>query len=189
SPASGRTDAGDADVTGYDLNIPVLTTERLTLRAPTMADFPAWVAFRADPVRSQGVGGPVGEGAAFEKFGEILGHWQLRGFGRFLVADRQTDEALGVIGPYHPPDWPEPEIAWSVFAAAEGRGVALEAARASRDFAYQTLGWTTAISMIVPENVRSIALAERLGCTRDADYQHDDMGPMQVWRHPSPEDV
>lgn len=166
--------------------IPTLTTERLVLRAPVMADFPAFAAFRADPVRSQGVGGPVGEAAAWEKFGEIIGHWQLMGFGRFLVADKATDEALGVIGPYHPPDWPEPEIAWSLFAAAQGRGIAQEAALVSRDWAYETLSWSTAISMIVPGNARSIALAKRLGCTRDADYMHEDIGPMQVWRHPSP---
>jgi ribosomal-protein-alanine N-acetyltransferase len=167
-------------------HIPTLTTERLTLRAPSMADFPAWVAFRADPLRSQGVGGPVSEAVAFEKFGEIIGHWQLRGFGRFLVADTQADEALGVVGPYHPPDWPEPEIAWSLFANAEGRGIALEAARASRAWAYETLGWSTAISMIVPGNTRSIALAQRMGCTRDPDFIHADMGAMQVWRHPGP---
>lgn len=169
--------------------IPTLTTDRLTLRAPKLTDFPAFAAFRADPVRSQGVGGPAGIGSAFEKFGEIIGHWHFMGFGRFLVADRETDAPLGVVGPYFPPDWPEPEIAWSVFAEAEGKGIALEAATASRDFAYQTLGWTTAISMVVPDNTRSIALAQRMGCTRDADYQHEEIGPMQVWRHPSRKDL
>lgn len=163
--------------------IPTLETERLRLRAPTMADFPAWAAFRADPVRSAGVGGPVGEAAAFEKFGEIIGHWQLMGFGRFLVADKATDAALGVVGPYHPPDWPEREIAWSVFAAAEGRGIAYEAALASRDYAFGTLGWDTAMSMIAQGNARSIALAERMGCTREDDYVHPDIGSMQLWRH------
>lgn len=171
------------------VTIPTLTTERLVLRAPTMADFPAFAEFRADPVRSKGVGGPHGTGNAFEKFAEIIGHWQLMGFGRFLVADRQTGEALGVVGPYHPPDWPESEIAWSVFAAAEGRGIAYEAALASRTYAYQALGWRTAISMIMPDNARSIALAERMGCTRDADFVHEDMGTMQVWRHPAPDEV
>lgn len=166
--------------------IPTLTTERLVLRAPSMADFPAFAEFRADPERSRGVGGPVGIGTAFEKFASIFGEWQLAGFGRFLVADRATDAPLGVIGPYHPPDWPEPEIAWSVFAAAEGRGIAFEAAQEARRWAYQALGWTTAISMIVPDNTRSLALAARLGCVRDEDFHHAEIGPMQRWRHPAP---
>ncbi|KMW60521.1 Protein export cytoplasm protein SecA ATPase RNA helicase [Candidatus Rhodobacter oscarellae] len=166
--------------------IPTLTTERLVLRAPTMADFPAWAAFRADPVRSAGVGGPHGVGDAWEKFAEIIGHWHFHGFGRFLVADKSTDEPLGVVGPFHPPDWPEPEIAWSVFAAAEGKGVAFEAALASRRWAYETLGWTTVISMVMPGNTRSSKLAERIGCTRDPDYVHEDMGAMECWRHPGP---
>ena len=171
------------------MTIPVITTERLTLRAPTMADFPAFAEFRADPVRSQGIGGPVSMGVAFEKFAEIIGHWHFMGFGRFLVADRTTDKALGVIGPYCPPDWPEPEIAWSVFADAEGKGIASEAAIASRAYAYETLGWTTAISMIMPNADRSIALATRVGCTFEREFVHEDMGPMQVWRHPSPAEL
>lgn len=173
----------------FTLNIPRLTTERLILRAPVMSDFPAFAAFRADPLRSLGVGGPVGEAQAFEKFGEIIGHWHLRGFGRFLVADRATDAPLGVVGPYHPPDWPEPEIAWSVFAQGEGKSIAFEAATAARHWAYQTLGWTTAISMVITGNTRSSALAARLGCTRQTDYVHPDLGAMEQWRHPAPQEV
>lgn len=150
-----------------------------------MSDFEAFAAFRADPARTEGVGGPVDKTGAFEKFGEIVGHWHLIGFGRFLVADRATDTPLGVIGPYQPPDWPEAEIAWSVFAAAEGKGIAYEAAFAARAYAYKTLGWSTAISMIKPGITRSIALAKRLGCTYEREFHHEDMGVMQVWRHPA----
>ena len=131
--------------------------------------------------------GPYSPVQAFDQLGEIIGHWHLRGYGRFMVADKATDTPLGVIGPFFPPDWPEPEIAWSVFAAAEGRGIALEAARAARAFAYDTLGWTTAISMITDGNDRSSKLAERMGCVREADYVHPEIGAMQVWRHPAPE--
>jgi len=174
-------------MTHNSLHIPTLETDRLRLRAPTMADFPAFAAFRADPVRTLGIGGPAGVGGAFEKFGELIGHWSLMGFGRFLVADKATDETLGVVGPYCPPDWPEPEIAWSVFANAEGKGIAYEAALAARNYAYTTLGWTTAISLITAGNTRSSALAERMGCTREADYMHEDIGVMECWRHPHPE--
>ncbi len=57
-----------------------------------------------------------------------------------------------------------------------------------RRHAYEDLGWETAVSYIDPANARSIALAERLGCTRDdaADRVHpDDL----VYRHPSPSEV
>ena len=169
------------------LTIPTLETDRLTLRAPKLSDHKAYADFRGDAERTKYLGGPYSSVQAFDQLGEIIGHWHLRGYGRFMVADKATDAPLGVIGPFFPPDWPEPEIAWSVFAAAEGRGIALEAARAARAFAYDTLGWTTAISMITDGNDRSSKLADRMGCLREADYAHPQIGAMQVWRHPSPE--
>jgi ribosomal-protein-alanine N-acetyltransferase len=176
-------------MTGMTVHIPTLRTERLRLRAARLSDFHAFAAFRADPERTRYVGGPCNGADAFDKLGELVGHWGLRGYGRFVIADRQSDEPYGTIGPYYPPDWPEPEIAWSVFAAAEGRAIAFEAATAARKYAYDTLGWSTAISLIANGNDRSVALAERLGCKREADFNHSDFGAMQVWRHPAPESL
>lgn len=166
--------------------IPTVETERLRLRAPAMADFPAVAAFRASG-RTAHVGGPQGQAGAFTGFCALFGHWALRGFGRWIVADRETDEALGVVGPFFPVDWPEPEIAWTVFAHAEGRGVAFEAATAARAWAYGTLGWTTAVSLIDPANARSVALARRMGAREDGTHAHPEYGTMHVWRHPGPE--
>lgn len=170
------------------MQIPTLQTARLTLRAPRFDDFEAYAAFRGSD-RARLLGGPFNRDQAFNQLAEIAGHWQLRGFGRWMVADRGDDTPLGIVGLYYPEGWPEPEIAWSVFEAGEGRGIAFEAARAARDYAYDTLGWTTAISLIDPENTRSVALADRMGCVQEKIYQHDTLGPMYVWRHPTAGDV
>lgn len=169
----------------FTLTIPTLTTERLVLRAPQTRDFDAYAAFRASD-RARFVGGPHARDAAFGQFAALIGHWALRGFGRWMVADRATDEPLGVVGPYHPDGWPEPEIAWSVFDAAEGRGIAAEAALAARTWAYDVLGWTTVASLIAPDNLRSAALARRLGAVSEGDYPHPVYGPLTIWRHPGP---
>ena len=166
--------------------IPTIETERLLLRAPDMTDFEVYAAFRTGP-RSVGVGGPYSKAQAFDSLGEIIGHWQLRGFGRWMAADKETNVPMGVVGPYHPEDWPEPEIAWTVFDNAEGKGIAFEAAMASREYAYNTLGWKTAISCIFPDNLRSIALAERMGATVDGHFVHEDIGRLNIYRHPSSE--
>lgn len=168
--------------------IPTIETERLTLRSPRWSDFDAYADFRGSE-RAVFLGGPFTRAQAFEQLAEIIGHWTLRGYGRWMVADRETDQPLGIVGLYYPEDWPEPEIAWSVFEAGEGRGIAYEAAQVARDYAYTTMGWTTAISLIDPDNVRSVALGRRMGCVPDGTYDHPTHGVMHVWRHPRPEEL
>lgn len=170
------------------IDIPVIETARLRLRAPEARDFEAYAAFRGSE-RARILDGPFSRAQAFEQFCAIVGHWHLRGYGRWLVSDRETDEPLGIVGLLYPELWPEPELAWSLFEGAEGRGIAEEAARAARDFAYGTLGWKTAISVIAPSNSRSVALARRLGCTPGETHDHPTRGTMHIWRHPSPEAV
>lgn len=166
--------------------IPTLHTERLTLRAPRWDDFDAYAAFRASP-RTATVGGPFDRNTAFQQLAAIIGHWSLRGFGRWMVAERKTDEPVGVVGLYFPEGWPEPELAWSVFDGAEGRGIAYEAALTARTYAYDALKWSRLISAVDPANVRSVSLAQRLGCIKDSVFEHDVYGKLHIWRHPAPE--
>jgi RimJ/RimL family protein N-acetyltransferase len=165
--------------------IPTLQTERLTLRAPTEADFPPFRDFYAGP-RSQFVGGPLTAEMAWRMLAMEIGHWWLKGFGRFIVAERATGTPVGLVGPFRPYGWPEPEIGWDLFDGFEGRGYATEAAIASRDWAFDSLGWTTAISLVKPANTASARLAQRMGAVLDGGFTHERHGPMQVWRHPAP---
>lgn len=168
------------------LFIPTIETERLTLRAPRLDDFEPYAAFCGSQ-RSKGVGGPYTRGQSFQRLEGLVGHWHLRGFGRWMVTDRATGEPLGVVGPMHPLDWPEPEIAWLVFETAEGRGIAREAAEAARRFVYGVLGWSTVISCTTADNARSIALARSMGAERDGSFAHPGLGELLIWRHPGPE--
>jgi RimJ/RimL family protein N-acetyltransferase len=166
--------------------IPTIETERLALRAPRLDDFEPYAAFCGSE-RAKGVGGPYTRSQSFQRLEGLVGHWHLRGFGRWMVTDRTTGEPLGVVGPMHPLDWPEPEIAWSVFAAAEGCGIAREAAEAARRYVYEVLGWTTVISCTTADNTRSIALARRMGAVRDGSFSQPSFGELLIWRHPGPE--
>lgn len=169
------------------MNIPTLQTERLTLRAPRLSDFDAIAEFRASD-RARFVGGPASKANSWGYLAALIGHWDLRGYGRWIITETGNDDAaLGIVGPLFPFDWPEPEIAWTLFAAGEGRGIAYEAALAARTYTYGTLGWTTAASFVNPENTRSVTLAERLGCAPDGSFEHEVFGTMHIWRHPTPE--
>lgn len=173
-------------MTGATVHIPTVETARLRLRAPRLSDLDLYAAFRASQ-RTRVLGGPFSRDEAFHQLSALIGHWSLRGFGRWMVADRETDLPMGVVGPYHPEGWPEPEIAWSVFDEAEGKGIAHEAALAARDYAYRVLGWPPAASLIATDNTRSAALARRMGAKVEGQYPHATYGLLDIWRHPGPE--
>ncbi|MBO9464166.1 GNAT family N-acetyltransferase [Tropicibacter sp. R15_0] len=143
-----------------------LSTERLILRPPAPKDAAATTAFYQTE-RSQYVGGYVPEFRAFSNFCAMLGHWEVRGYGLWAVTTKESDDIVGLVGPYYPQGWPETEIGWLMFDGSEGKGFAFEAAQAAIQDARDTLGWTNIVHYIAPENARSITLAERLGAQRD----------------------
>ncbi len=166
--------------------IPVLETARLRLRGPKVSDFDAYAGFLASD-RSRHVGGPLPRVQAWRSFGHLAGHWALRGYSMYILADKTTDAPLGAAGPWFPEGWPERELGWSIWDdQSEGRGLAHEAALATRAFAYDVLGWPTAISLILADNTRSQALARRLGCVLEGDFTHEQFGPCHIFRHPAP---
>lgn len=165
--------------------IPVLMTERLTLRAPRLADFEPYAAFFAS-ARAELERGRKDRKGAWKEFAAVAGQWLLRGYGGFSIEERTTGAYLGEAGVFHDDDYPEPELGWMLVAEAEGRGIAHEAALAVRGWAYATLGLGTLVSYIAPRNSRSIRLAERLGAVRDLTAAAPDPDDL-VFRHPGPD--
>lgn len=90
-----------------------------------------------------------------------VGQWPLMGYGPFSV--EAEGSYAGEVGIYHAVEFPEPELGWFVVPAAEGKGIAAEAARAVMAWARATFGWDHLVSIIEPGNARSIALGLRLG--------------------------
>lgn len=142
-----------------------LETERLILRPiDPKLDFEAWAAAMADEntVRYLGTS-PMSRANAWRNMCMVMGHWQVRGYGFFSVILKETGEWVGRVGPWFPEGWPEPEIGWTIAPGHLRRGYAIEAARASLDYVFNTLGWKRVIHVIMPGNEGSIAVAEKLG--------------------------
>lgn len=163
------------------LTIPVIETERLVLRAPRLADFDHWVAFFASP-RSVHEGGPKDRLAAWHLWAADVALWQLKGYGPFGVEDRATGTYLGEVGIYHGEGYPAPELGWFVTPAAEGKGVALEAARAVLGWVKSSFDWPHITNITTPANTRSIALGLRLGGVIDPALPGIDPGDVVI-RH------
>lgn len=164
-----------------------LTTERLILRKPAARDVDTVMAFFQSD-RAAHVGGPYTVGTAWRQFAAEVGHWDLLGFGMWAVTTKESDQIIGLVGPWCPADWPETEIGWLVFDGFVGKGYAFEAAQAALRHAFEVLDWDTAVSYVAKENSRSIALAERLGATYDPDATQPHPGrPCLIYRHPRPD--
>lgn len=168
------------------VGVPVIETERLKFRLPSINDLETEAAFYTT-ARSAGVGGPKTRAEVFRTLAGIIGHWVMRGYGFWAIDEKATGQYCGRVGLWFPLEWPEPELGWTLMGHAEGRGFAREAAEAARTYAYGALGWTTLISLIARGNTRSEALATRLGARYEGDFDHEIHGTIPVWRHPGPE--
>jgi RimJ/RimL family protein N-acetyltransferase len=147
--------------------IPTLRTERLTLRAFCAADISAWAAMEADPeVRRYRGNNPRTREQAWAVMESSLGQWALRGYGVFAVERIADGCFIGFAGVLHPVDWPEPELSYSLARAAWDCGFATEAATAARNWAFNQSGFARLASFILPQNVRSIRVAQKLRATR-----------------------
>jgi RimJ/RimL family protein N-acetyltransferase len=165
---------------------PRLETPRLLLRGPEKRDAEHMIAFLLDKERAWGFGASPDRGDAWRWFTLNVGHWHWHGYGYFTIEDKDSGAPAGICGIWNPEGWPEPEVGWVVFDGYEGRGIAFEAAQRARAWAYETLGFTTLTSNIVPGNTRSARLARRLGAWHERTYTNIHMGEEELWRHPGP---
>ncbi|RYH09028.1 GNAT family N-acetyltransferase [Tropicimonas sp. IMCC6043] len=163
---------------------PVLTTERLVLRAQRMEDFEPFAAMLASE-RAVYMGGPCSRRKAWLWFAADTGSWALRNLGGWSVERREDGAVVGQVAVNQPDFYPEVEIGWMLYPAYLRSGYALEAATAARNWAFGPRGLDTLVSYIDPPNARSIHLAERLGAVRDDEAARPDSNDL-VYRHPDP---
>ena len=144
-----------------------LTTDRLILRPFRESDLDAYAAIFADAevMRFISGGQPTERADAWRSMAMHLGHWQLRGYGRWGVELRESGEFIGRIGVYNPEGWPGIEVGWMLSRKWWGKGLAYEGAKASLAFAFQELNVPHVCSVIDPNNLSSVRLARRLGET------------------------
>ncbi len=112
------------------------------------------------------MGGPLNPYETWMLYAAEIGHWEIRGFGMWMVHLRDTGETVGMAGGWCPAKWPEREIAWIIWPEKGGRASRSRPRSRVRRHFYEDQGWETAVSYLDPKNLDSIRLAERLGAGR-----------------------
>ena len=163
-----------------------LETKRLILRKPRLDDWKDIHDYYSDP---EGVKyttrRPLDESESWQKLAALAGHWTLRGYGSYVLEEKDLDRVIGIAGLDYPNDWPEPEIQWALSRKFWGKGYASEAARAVKEMAVNYLPALSLISLIHPENQNSINLAKSLGAFFEREYYFRDDN-WHIYRHIKP---
>lgn len=147
------------------LVIPTLDTGRLRLRPFRLSDFEDYATMCGDPglATTQPKGMPFDADVSWRHMAFIVGHWQLLGAGMWAVEEKETGAFVGRIGFCEPHGWPGFELAWTVVRSRWRRGYATEGARAALAYAFNHLRKDQVISLIAPDNLPSIRVAEHIG--------------------------
>jgi RimJ/RimL family protein N-acetyltransferase len=149
--------------------IPVLDTERLTLRRPRLEDFEESFAMWGDPKVTRYIGGKPS--TSEEMWGRLLrnvGHWELMGFGFWVVREKSTGRFVGEVGVFRRDVAPSSggtakEAGWALAPWAHGKGFATEAVRAALGWAEGRFGPERVVCIIEPENEASLKVAHKCG--------------------------
>lgn len=166
------------------MTIPELTTDRLLLRGLRAHDFDDFARTHGDPVQAKYIGGACSREEAWLRMATMMGHWLMRGFGLWAIEEKASGQFAGCAGLWCPEGWPEVELGYWLIPKMVGRGYATEAAKRARQFAIDTLGLTSLVSYIDPENTASIAVVSRMGAQFEKIMEGGVLDKHSAYRHP-----
>ncbi|WP_434382173.1 GNAT family N-acetyltransferase [Melittangium boletus] len=147
-----------------------LDTERLTLRRPRREDFEEALAMWGDPAVVRYISGkPSTREEMWARLLRYVGHWELMGFGFWVVREKSTGRFVGEVGlanfqrDIEPPLGDAKEAGWVLSPWAHGKGFATEAVRAALRWAEDGFGPERVVCLIHPENAASLHVAHKCG--------------------------
>jgi RimJ/RimL family protein N-acetyltransferase len=159
----------------FSFAIPHLATARLRLREPRLDDFESYAANAADPLARVHIGGPLSRREAWRRFLVAAGTWVALGTGWWCIEVPELGP-VGMVGVFRRETGPDLEIGWSIDRPFWGRGYATEAADAALRYAMTERGAARVIAMIAPDNVRSQAVALKIGMRREGEQVDPEFG-------------
>ncbi|MFD7984201.1 GNAT family N-acetyltransferase [Kitasatospora indigofera] len=155
-----------------------LRTSRLLLRAWRPSDAEPFAALNADPEVMAHLPAPLDRAASDALAARIRAAVERDGWGWWAVEPASTGAFIGFTGlartTFEAAFTPAVEVGRRLARPAWGHGYATEAAVAAVGFGFEVLGLREIVSFIVPGNLPSRAVMERLGMTHDPreDFDH-----------------
>lgn len=155
-----------------------LETDRLALREIADEDVAPLQAILSDPLTM--VHFPkrfLTQKAVEERIERMRNGYSERGFGLYAVVLKDSGETIGDCGIWDKQIEGREEIELGYHIGREywNHGYATEAARGCRDYAFGTLGLSRLISLILPENMQSRRVAEKVGLTIEGETIHAEL--------------
>jgi RimJ/RimL family protein N-acetyltransferase len=175
---------------------PTLRTRRLLLRGWRPEDRAPFAALNADPRVMRFMPKRLGRAESDRLAERIEAGFARRGFGLWAVELPGEAPFAGFVGltvpGFEAPFTPCVEIGWRLAADLHGRGLAPEAAREVRRFAFEEVRLEEVVSFTTAANAASRRVMEKIGMTRDPaeDFLHptlaegDPLRPHVLYRLP-----
>lgn len=155
----------------------MIETDRLILRKMRTEDVDDLLMIFSDPAVMASFGGRLFDRVMMERWvRRNLTHQEKYGYGLFSVILKAGELLVGDCGLEHMEvdGCPEVEIGYDFRSDYWGRGLATEAAAAVRDYAFAKIGLARVVSLIRPDNIASLRVAEKIGMVKTKEILRGD---------------
>jgi RimJ/RimL family protein N-acetyltransferase len=149
-------------------------TPRLTLRQLTVNDAAAFFALNSHPDVMRLTGEPPlqSEDEARDALAKYP-DFDTVGYGRWGCVLKHDQSIIGFCGLKYLSDLDEVDLGYRFLPEHWGKGYATEACRASVTFGFDVLNLDHIIGLVLPENVASIRVLQKVGMRPDGEINYD----------------
>lgn len=146
-------------------------TEHLFFRPLTLSDLDDLATLYADAEAMRFLGGTRSKDEVQYILKKYIHEYEMYGHSFFATIQKSDQRFIGQCGLLNQEVEERPEVELAYILAPEywQRGLALEGIAALKNYGLQQLGFPRIVSLIPPDNVASIHIAEKIGMR----YEHD----------------
>ena len=144
----------------------ILETDRLLLRQLTAEDSGFIFELLNDPSFIRNIGDrnirTIDDACAYIVNGPVASYAK-NGFGLWMVMLKETNEPIGMCGLIRRETLEDVDIGYALLPRFWSNGYAVEAARATKDYARNVVGLKRMVAIVDPANEGSIRVLEKIG--------------------------